>query len=370
MDSSKKIYKKFLTYEKNRFFNDSDSWLGVSKTTKKTKEKIYNNYYKVSYYRFLSNVKNLVFPLNPFDFIEKGFGDSWKFEVYVSFLKKEGLINVLNNEIIIKNKEFFNNIPKLQTEQEVKKKIEKKTGKEINENKKTLSFINQFKEFSPKEKWDQMPISQSSAIFSIKKILDYIPLNKKFLFIGDDDFLSVFLSLADENIECLVVDVDKNLIDSINFLSLKFNLKIETRLIDTRKKIKLKEEITGFWCNPPYTEKGIKTFVEYGTKQFKEEGGNVFIAVGFENIGNRILFLQSYFNKKNLALSEAIVGKIFYPYINLYKEDKQVLKKMEKYFSSKKIEKNSCLGASLLIFNYIPFKVKRVKASNSIYSYL
>ncbi len=369
MDSLEKIYKKFSVYRKNCFLKDSDSWLGVSKTTLKNKQDIFNNYYEMSYYQFLTNLKNLVFSKDPFDFIEKGWGDQWEMETYLCFLKKENLISFSNNEIIVKNN-YFKDIPKPLTEKEIKSIIQEKTGKKMKEKETVVSFINEFEKFEVKSELDQMPVSQSSAIFSVNKILDYIPLNKKFLFIGDDDFLSVFLSLADEKIESVVMDSDEDLLNVINNFALKFNLKIETRLIDTRKKTKPKESFVGFWCNPPYTEKGIKSFIEFGMNYLNKKGGNVFLAMGIENIGSRILFLQKYFNEKNLALSESISGRILYPYIDIHEEYKENLKRMKKYFDAEKIKKSSCLGADLLIFNYIPFKVKRVGTNNSIYSYL
>ncbi len=370
MISSNKVYNKFIKYEKKRYLEDSDSWFGVGKISKKDKEIIFNNYYKVSHYRFLLNVKDLVYSENPFTFIKKGHGDDWGIEVYISFLIKEGLIKISKGKIIIKNNLFFNHIPKPLTESEARNKIEKKTKKKIKDNDSVVSFINQFKTFKVKSDLDQMPISQSSAVFSVKKIIDYIPLNKKFLFIGDDDFLSIFLSLIDKNIESVVIDADRNLLKVIDDIALKFNLKIKTYLADTRKRNKIKGDFVGFWCNPPCTEKGIKNFSNFGINHLSQSGGFVFIVHGNENIGNRAIFLQDYFSKKNLITLEGIKGKITYPYIKLHKEDEDNLIRMKRYFSEKEIKKNNRLSAGLWIFDYIPFKVKKVQTSDSIYDYL
>ena len=256
-----KIYQKFLIYEQDRFFQDSDFWFGVEKTSGKRKKEIFNNYYKISFYRFLSNIKHLIYSENPFDFIEKGRGDDWEIEVYLSFLRKEGIAVVSGNKIIFKNKIFFDYIPKPFEKDKIKEIIEKRTKNKIKEKETVISFINQFVKFKVKGNWDQMPISQSSALFSVEKILDYISLNKKFLFIGDDDFLSVFLSLADKKIESVVIDADKELLECISIIASRFDLKIETKLADIRKKTKIKNGFVGFWCNPPYTEKGIKYFI-------------------------------------------------------------------------------------------------------------
>ncbi len=369
MVNPKKIYNKFLDYEKKRFLEDSDGWLGVVDVDKKTKQEIYNYYYKISFYKFLTNVKNLVY-FEPFNFIKDGWGDDWQLEVYISFLVKENLISVSEDKIKIKNKIFFKLIPEIKSEQQIKEIIEKKTKIKIKNNQPVTSFIKNFTDFRIKEKWDQMPLSQSSIILSVKKILKYIPLKGKFLLIGDDDFLSVFLALTNNEIKPVVVDADKNLLDCIDEIAKKLNLNIETHLINIKQGKKLKNDFVGFLCNPPYTEKGIKEFLKYGIKQLSENGGNVFLIMGTESIGNRMFFLQKYFTDKKLLILETIVSRLFYPYLGLLKEDAKVFQKTNKYFSAQKIKKSPCLGADLWIFDYIPFKVKLIKSNQSIYSYL
>jgi predicted methyltransferase len=370
MNRLREVYKKFLAYEKKRFLQDSGEWFGVGKVSQKTKEEFFDNYYKISFCRFLTNVKNLVYSPSPFDFIEKGWGDNWELESYIDFLKKENLISLKKEKISVKDKDFFDYIPRPRSEQEIKQRIEKNSQVSIKGKEPVTDLINKFSDFKVKGQWDQMPLSQSSAIFSVKKILDYLPLKKKFLFIGDDDFLSVFLSLADKQIESVVIDADQDLLESIDSIASRFNLKIETFLVDTRKKVKLDQEFIGFSCNPPYTEKGVASFLEYGINQLNNDGGNVFLAMGTENIGNRLLFLQEFFAKKNLAIMEMIAGKLSYPYLDLHEEDQVNLKRMKKFFSEKTIRNNPRLAADLWIFDYFPFKVEKLKKENSIYSYL
>ncbi len=370
MNHLRETYKRFLSYEKECFLKDSGGWFGVEKVDQKTKEDFFKNYYKISFFKFLSNVKNLVYPSQAFDFIEKGWGDNWEMEVYISFLKREKLISLRNGKIIIKNKSFFDFIPKIKNKEEIVKTIEKRSKVKIEDEKTTLSFIENFNKFKVKGEWDQIPLSQSSAIFCVEKILEHIPLNGKFLFVGDDDFLSIFLSLADENIESLVIDADEELLKVIDDVALKLSLKIETRLVDTRKEKDLGENFVGFSCNPPYTEKGVRNFMEYGVNQLGVDGGNVFLIMGTENIGNRLLYLQKYFTQKKLLIAETITGKFFYPYLKLHGEDETNLEKMKKHFSEQMIQKKPFLAADLWIFNYVPFEVKRVNFKSSIYNYL
>jgi len=215
-----------------------------------------------------------------------------------------------------------------------------------------------------------MPISQSSAIFVVEKILENIPLNKKFLFVGDDDFVSVILGLADPKIESVVIDADSELLECIDILAKKFNLKIKTRKIDIRKTKILGEKFIGFLANPIYTESGVKEFMKYGINQLGEDGGFVFLEVGDEAIGNRFVFLQDFFNRNNLLIKELIVGKVFYPYIELYEEDKEILRRLSQMMDKKIIEGSPKLAASLYVFTYLPFRPQKVKFKKPIYAYL
>jgi len=215
-----------------------------------------------------------------------------------------------------------------------------------------------------------MPISQGSAIFVAKKILENIPLNKKFLFVGDDDFISVVLGIADPKIESLVIDADEQLLECIDVLAKKFNLKIKTRKVDIRKTKTLGEKFVGFLTNPIYTEPGVREFVKYGVNQLGKDGGSVFLEVGDEDIGNRFLFLQDFFNKSNLKIEELILNKISYPYIELYKEDKEILGRLSRMMDKRTIESSPKLAASLYVFTYLPSRPQKVKFKKPIYAYI
>ena len=321
----KKIYNKFLNFDKTRFFIDAEKYstsLEKIKISRKVLKEFYDNYYRVSFILFLSNVKSIIYSPNVFDFIVKNSSEDWKLWPYLNFLEKEKIITVRpNGRVRVLKSDILRVIPRPQDEPEIKARIERKLKVKVQEREPVTALFNKFKHFTIKGKWDQMPISQGSAIFVVKKILENLPLNKKFLFVGDDDFISVILSLVDSSIESLVIDADEQLLDCINFLALKFNLPIETRKVDIRKQRNLGEKFVGFLTNPIYTEAGIKTFLKYGINQLGKDGGSVFLEVGDESIGNRFLFLQEFFAKNNLVINELIRGGIFYPYVELYKED-------------------------------------------------
>ena len=370
----KKLYKKFLNFDRYYFFLDAKKYSSSLKglrLSNKILARFYENYEKIPFLGFLKNIKIILYSKNVFEFILKNSVEDWDLWDYLKFLEKERIIKVKKNgEVSLLKKEIENVIPRPRTEDEIKKEIEKKLKTRIKKGEPVINVFKKFKDFVVKARWDQMPISIDSAIFVVKKILDYLPLNKKFLFIGDDDFISVILTLANPKIECTVIDIDEQLLECINFLSSKFNLKIETKKVDIRKKKSLGEKFIGFLINPTYTEAGVKEFLKFGILQLGKDGGTVFLEVGDESIGNRFLFLQEFFVKNNLILEELIKGKVYYPYIELYEEDKEIFRRLSRMIDKKIIKKSPKLGASLYIFHYLTKRPKRVKFKKPIYAYL
>jgi len=368
------LYKKFLKFDRHRFFIDSKKH-STSLTELKLSDRVlgefYDNYYKISFLNFLTNLKTIIYSKSVFDFIVKESCEDWDLWPYLKLLKDEKIIKVhKKGSVSLLKKEMVKLIPKPQTEKEIKRRIEKKLKVKIKEKEPVINLFKKFQEFSVKGKWDQMPISQGSAFFVAEKILDYLPKNKKFLLVGDDDFISVILSLANPEIESLVIDADEEVLSCIDELSSKFNLKIETKKVDIRKQKDLGEKFIGFLCNPIYTETGVKEFVKFGKNQLGKDGGFAFLEVGDESIGDRFLFLQDFFTKNNLIIQELISNRIYYPYIMLYKEDREITKRLSLMIDKKIIKKSPKLGAALYIFEYLPQKPKKVKFKKPIYAYL
>jgi len=375
------LYKKFLDFGESYFILDAQKYstsLEELKLSKRTLKKFYKNFYRVSFLTFLYNVKTTIYSKNVFDFIVKTSLEDWDLWRYLKFLEKEKIIKIKKNgEVSIFKKELLKIIPKPRSEKEIKEKLEKKLELKIKEEDLIVNLFKRNQDFKVKAKWDQMPISQGSAIFVVKKLLDYLPLNGKFLFVGDDDFISVILAITDPNVESLVIDADEQLLSCIDFLAKKFNLKIETRKADIRKQKflvphqgKSSTGFIGFLTNPVYTEVGIKQFVRFGKNQLGKDGGFGFLEVGDESIGNRFLFLQNFFSENNLIIKELITNKIYYPYIELYREDKEILRRLSLMIDKEVIKKSPKLGASLYVFDYLPEKTKRVKFKKPIYAYL
>ncbi|MBC7074036.1 bis-aminopropyl spermidine synthase family protein, partial [Candidatus Parcubacteria bacterium] len=311
-------------------------------------------------------LKFIIFSKDVFDFLKKKATDDWDLWYYLKFLTKEKIIKVKKTGApILIEKKLLKLIPKPKSKEEIVLLIEKKVKRKIRE-KEPINFL--FGREKIEKNLDQLPISQGSVLFLVEKILERIPLFGKFLFVGDDDFVSLALSLAEPKISSLVVDLDEDLLSKISDFAKKFNLKIETKKANVTKKTKFNDYFVGFLTNPVYTEEGVKEFLDFGIFQLSDDGGVVFLEFGDEAIGNRLLFLEEFFAKKRLLLREAILGKIFYPKILLHKEDKIISKRFQKIIKASKNYPR--LSATLFIFDYLPFKINKVNFKKPIIAYL
>lgn len=368
------LYKEFIALDQ-KIFLDNTTKLSTSLSQLKLPEKVinqyFNSYYKPTFFGFLYNVKTLLHSEKVFDYILKTSTEDWKLWPYMKFLTEKGVISVGKaGEVTLLKKELLNFIPRPQSEQEIREKLGKALSLKIQDGEPVINLFKKYQEFTVKGKWDQMPISQSSAIFVTKKILSTIPFNKTFLFVGDDDFVSIILGIVDPTIESLVLDADEKLLESINILAKEFNLKIKTGKADIRKKYSFKENFVGFLTNPVYTADGAKEFIAFGKKQLGKDGGFALVEIGDESIGNQFVFLQQFFAENSMIIKELTAGKVFYPWISLYEEDKEMLGWLSQLIDKEVIEKSPKLGASLYVFECLPKKVSKVKFKKPIYAYI
>lgn len=365
----KKFYLEFLNFEEKNFCKDRKFWFGVKEAKVKEREmrRIFLNYERESFFEFCKKIKDIIFSKNRLkEILAKWSMDNWHLYYYLEFLKEKGIIDFKKNgKIILKRKELLEIFPKPQTEKEIRVKIENKLKIKLDFK---LPSNYPFKT-KIKAKYDQFPISISSAIFLASKILEYLPLYKEFLFVGDDDLMSVYLCLADEKFRAQVVDIDEDLLKKIDEISKKFGLKIETKKVDIFKTRKLGKDFVGFSTSPVYTFEGVKAFIKFGVNQLGKDGGYCFLNLADEAIGNRYLFLEEFFAKKNLRIEEVIKGKIHYPWQILHQEDKIIFNRYKKLFSEKVVEQSPIISSSLWIFNFIPFKVQKPK-KQAFYTYL
>ena len=364
----KNFYHKFLRFKEKQYFKDVQFWFGVEKAkpTKKQLKEVIRNYELESFLTFLKNIKDIIYSKNPLELSRKWACDRWPLYYYLSFLKKQGIITFKRNQVQVLKKDLLKFFPAPREEKEIKEILEGKLKMKL-----PLTAATNFP-FKTKTvaKYDQLPISISSTIFLVKKILEYLPLNKKFLFVGDDDLVSLYLSLTEPKIESLVVDIDEELLAKIEEISKKFNLRIKTKRVDMTKvrQQNFGGRFIGFLTSPVYTFEGVQGFVNFGVNHLGPEGGYGFLNLGDEAIGNRILFLEKFFLEKNLQIEEIISRKVYYPFRITHPEDKIILERLKFFFDENLINTSPLIGASLWIFNYIPFKVLKPKRQ-SLYAY-
>ncbi len=370
----RRLYRRFLALDKYYLILGAKKWstsLGGLNISDRELSQFYKNYYQPTFLAFLSDVKTIIYSKNVLDFIMRGSNEDWNLWPYLDFLVKEKIIRVeKNGRPVLLRKELRKEILPPASESEIKNKLEKRLGTRVRGRNFVVNLFKRFCHFKVKGEWDQMPISQDSAIFLVSKMSRELPLKGRFLFVGDDDFISVILALSNPNFELKVVDADEEVLNCLRLLSARFNLKIETEKVDIRKKKNLGERFIGFLINPVYTEGGVKKFMGFGLRQLGEDGGKVFLEVGNESIGSRFLFLQEFFAKNNLVIKELIKNKIYYPYIMLYREDKEILRRFTSLMDEKIVKGYPKLAASLYVFNYLGKRPKRLKKKGEFYAYI
>lgn len=371
MTKLRALYARFIKFSEYQGMKDvlTLSNVDIEKISTAEIKTVVSLYRRMSFFSFLRVLKYFAHSKKVFDIVPK-MHDLYAVLIFVEFLTQENIITVASNGSITFHKNEWKDIlPKPQTEKKIAKIIGEKLGAKISMKSPVTDLFSQMG-FSMKTDFDQSPISQKSAFFVIHKILEHLPLSRTFLFVGDDDFTSVLLSLADPSIQSVVIDADKSLLQAIQRCAQKYNLRIKTKCFDIRNPKRVAGNFTGFLCNPPYTEKGATIFMQYGLQHLGKDGGFAFLEHGNDGVGNRYLFLQKFFSEKQLITEEIIQGKITYPHIGLYEDYEVTNNRLAKFIDPKIIAQQPELAAALYIFNYVPFPIEQCPTKQSIYSYL
>lgn len=134
--------------------------------------------------------------------------------------------------------------------------------------------------------------------------------NKKILLIGDDDFLSLSLSLTEKAKEIIVMDIDEELLQTINKISETNGLEVQTVHYDIRKPLptKLLSRFDVVFADPPYTFSGINLFLSRGLETLKDtEGGKFYLCFSQLDLSSsEILHVQRAINSAGLVISEIL----------------------------------------------------------------
>jgi len=242
----------------------------------------------------------------------------------VSAIKKEF---IKQNIVIQENGIKLTSIGNRYVEEELKYKgIKKQVYSELIDDDITLfndilSGLNEIMDNRPKA---DLTIDQTNctAATSLKRAIYCLKnsslIGKRIMCIGDDDLVSVSLSLIIKNLfedpkdkACIyVIDIDNRYLDYISEISAKLNLNIICENLDLRYPMKdeLKNKFDSFFTDPPYTLNGLKLFLKRGLETMKKEKGlSIFLSYGHKS-PDFTLNMMKIFTDLNIVPIEIIKG--------------------------------------------------------------
>jgi predicted methyltransferase len=199
---------------------------------------------------------------------------------------------------------------KLETDQEKLKKLKE--------------FLEKYKNLraEPKREYDQFFATEETLIRRISILQNFMEQIKEILFLGDDDLTSLALALFHPDVKLFVVDIDKDILNFINFVSEKEKFNIETYYHDLRKPLP-KDKFKKFnfiFTDPPYTPSALQLWLTRCLEASLGSGSNkkrkrpeilsskyYFVCYGYTNRETeRGLKIQEIITKMGLVIQEKI----------------------------------------------------------------
>lgn len=159
---------------------------------------------------------------------------------------------------------------------------------------------------NPKRELDQFFATENTTVKKALVVgkLGLVKLNN-IAILGDDDFVSIALTLKYKNIsEVTVFETDKQLIDKINLVAKDYKLNINCIEYNAKDLIpaNFKNKFDLVLTDPPYTDNGIELFLDRAISLIKQNG------YVFLNYGNsfktpeKYIRIQEIFNKYSLFI--------------------------------------------------------------------
>lgn len=203
------------------------------------------------------------------------------FEIFEK-LQAQKLLKVIGGRVALTEK--GREIAKFYLKSEVKCKVCDGTGYKIDPFfRKVLSkFLKITKNRPPAvEKFDQGFISEEGVIRRLEFIHERGDIYGSFFIVGDDDLLSIALSLTDLPKKVVVVDIDERLVDFINSTAKDYDLKVKAYVYDVQRAFpdKFKKKFDVFVTDPVETIPGIKLFLSRGVSTLKGIGSSAYFGL-------------------------------------------------------------------------------------------
>jgi predicted methyltransferase len=359
-----KLYQEYKKFSKDFFVENYKNWIGSKKLLVSRLEKIFFDFEVDTFFNFLDKIRTLYYSGDVKEMIKKYNDDIWSGYELLSFLLNKELIRIKNEKVVFKDN-FDSFFIKPLDEKEILNKLKDKLASKINLNSPLLLNLNPYTKFKWKAKYDQISITTKSAIFILSKISQYFPIRQNFIFVGDDDFLSIpFKMIFDA--PTFSLDADESLLFEVEKLCKTFNLKVTTVKADVRKPKKF-GKFYGCYINPPYNLPGSVAFLEFVSKILSRDGGVVFMVLGDDAIGRRFVHLQKNISNLGFIIREALPSTISCRFYFHHKEDEFIYKKMKNIGID--IKEKETIFAALYVFDFVG-KVREFKFDKNIYSYI
>ena len=159
-------------------------------------------------------------------------------------------------------------------------------------------------------------MQEEDVIARVALMHHYGDLYKKdFILIGDDDLLSIALSLTQLPSKITVLDIDERLGDFIKNVNEKYGFDIEFRRYNVAEP--LPKDLIGnfdvFSSEPLETLTGLKAFVSRGISCLKENGVGYFGLTILEASHQKWLAIQRLLSRMNCVITDIIRGFSIYP---------------------------------------------------------
>ena len=159
-------------------------------------------------------------------------------------------------------------------------------------------------------------MQEEDVIARVALMHHYGDLYKKdFILIGDDDLLSIALSLTQLPSKITVLDIDERLGDFIKNANEKYGFDIEFRRYNVAEP--LPKDLIGnfdvFSSEPLETLTGLKAFVSRGISCLKEDGVGYFGLTILEASHQKWLAIQRLLSRMNCVITDIIRGFSIYP---------------------------------------------------------
>lgn len=188
--------------------------------------------------------------------------------------------------------------------------------------------------------FDQRPVTINTSLRRVGLLEKNYDINEntKILFLGDDDITSIALALT-KKCEIYVCDIDKRLLDYIEFVSKERNLNIKCFEFNVMNKVENQyKNFFDILVTDPTPEKNPFILFMNSAIKFTKKNGIIYTSI-YSTAMKKTLELQKVITEMNLYISEMIKGFTLYKSLEeLYTiNDKKLFEKYNVKFDDETI---------------------------------